>query len=177
MIHSATYCGAGSSVGIATGYGAGRSGDWIPVGARFSAPFQTGPGAHPASCIMGTRSFPGVKSGWGVPLTRHPLLMPWSWKSIAIPLLPLWAIRPVQSLSACTRVNFTSFTQLHVSPKWGYHQANNLKHIKEVYTQFYGREISLIINYVTTVFVYSVQEIKFCGNSYWNWNFKKFLRF
>ena len=30
-------------------------------GARFSAPVQTGPGAHPASCIMGTGSFPGVK--------------------------------------------------------------------------------------------------------------------
>ena len=28
--------------------------------------------------------------------------MPWSRKSRAIPLLPLWAIRPVQSLSACT---------------------------------------------------------------------------
>jgi len=26
-----------------------RSGDRIPVGARFSAPLQTGPGAHPAS--------------------------------------------------------------------------------------------------------------------------------
>jgi len=26
---------------------AGRSGDGIPVGARFSAPVQTGPGAHP----------------------------------------------------------------------------------------------------------------------------------
>ena len=33
--------------------------------------------------------------------------MPWSWKGRAIPLLPLWAVRPVQSLSACTRVTFT----------------------------------------------------------------------
>jgi len=31
------------------------------VGVRFSAPFQTGPAAHPASCTMGTGSFPGVK--------------------------------------------------------------------------------------------------------------------
>jgi hypothetical protein len=38
---------------------AGRSGDRIPVGARFSAPVQTGPEAHPASCTMGTRSFLG----------------------------------------------------------------------------------------------------------------------
>ena len=27
--------------------------------------------------------------------------------SRALPLLPLWAVRPVQSLSACTRVHFT----------------------------------------------------------------------
>jgi len=31
-------------------------GDRIPVGARFSAPAQTGPGAHPASYTMGIES-------------------------------------------------------------------------------------------------------------------------
>ena len=31
------------------------------MGARFSAPVQTGSGAHPASYTMGTVSFPGVK--------------------------------------------------------------------------------------------------------------------
>jgi hypothetical protein len=41
---------------------AGRSGDRIPVGARFSAPIQTSSEAHPASCTMGTGSFPGVKA-------------------------------------------------------------------------------------------------------------------
>ena len=41
--------------------GAGRFGDRIPVEARFSEPVQTGPGAHPASCTMGTGSFPGGK--------------------------------------------------------------------------------------------------------------------
>jgi len=40
---------------------AGRSGDRIPLAARFSASGQTGPGAHPASYKMGTGSFPGVK--------------------------------------------------------------------------------------------------------------------
>jgi hypothetical protein len=44
--------------------------------ARFSASVQTGPGAHPASCTMGTGSFPGVKSGRSVTLTPHPLLVP-----------------------------------------------------------------------------------------------------
>ena len=51
---------------------AGRSGDRIPVGARFSAPVQTGPGAHPVSCTMGTGSFRGVKSGRDVTLTLTP---------------------------------------------------------------------------------------------------------
>ena len=37
---------------------AGRSGDRNPVRARFSTPFQTGPGAHPASRTMGTGSLP-----------------------------------------------------------------------------------------------------------------------
>ena len=73
-----SYSGPGSSVGIATELRAGRSGDRIPVGARFSAPVQTGPGAHPAPCTMGTGSFPGVNCGRGVTLTPHPLLMPWS---------------------------------------------------------------------------------------------------
>jgi len=35
--------------------------------------------------------------------------VPWSWKGRAIPLLPLRAVRPVQSLSACTRVTFTFY--------------------------------------------------------------------
>jgi len=42
-----------------------------------------------------------------VTLTPHPLLVPWSWKGRAVTLLPLWAVRPVQSLSACIRVTFT----------------------------------------------------------------------
>jgi hypothetical protein len=100
-------CGPGSVVGITTGYGLERSGDRIPVAARFSAPVQNGPGAHPASCTMGTACFPGVKSGRGLTLTPHPLLVPWSWNSRAIPLLPVWTVPPVHSLTACTRVHFT----------------------------------------------------------------------
>ena len=75
----------GRAVGIATGYwldGPGIESRW---GARFSAPVQTGPGAHPASCRMGTRCFPGVKSGRGVTLTSHPFVVPWSRKGRAIP--------------------------------------------------------------------------------------------
>ena len=100
-------CGLGSTVGIVTGYGLDSPGIESRWGARFSAPVQTGPGAHPASCTMGTRSFPGVKTSRGVSLTPHTPLVLWSWKSRAIHLLPLWAARPIQSFSACTRVHFT----------------------------------------------------------------------
>jgi hypothetical protein len=65
---SVSVCGPGSSVGIATDYGLDGPGieraAYIkknPVGVRFFAHVQTGPGAHPASCTMGTGSFPGVK--------------------------------------------------------------------------------------------------------------------
>jgi hypothetical protein len=91
-----------SSVGIATGYGLDGPGIESRWRVRFSAPVQNGSGAHPASCTMGTGFSPGVKSGRGVTLNPHHLLVPWSWKSRAIPLLLLWAVRPVQSLSACT---------------------------------------------------------------------------
>ena len=40
---------------------------------------------------MGTGSFPGVNSGRGVLLTTHPLLVPRSWNSRAIPLPTFWA--------------------------------------------------------------------------------------
>jgi hypothetical protein len=43
-----------------------------------------------------------------VTLTPYPLLVPWSRKGRVLPLLALWAVRPVQSLSACTRVHFTN---------------------------------------------------------------------
>jgi len=85
----------GSSVGIATDYeldGPGIESRW----GRDFPPVQTGPGAHPASCTMGTGSFPGVKCGRGVLLTTHPLLVPRSWKSRAIPPPTLWATPGLQ---------------------------------------------------------------------------------
>ena len=82
------YCntsGPGSSVGIATELRARPSGIESQWGRDFP-PVQTGPGAHPTYCKMGPVSFPGVKCGRGVLLTTHPLLVPRSWKSRAIPL-------------------------------------------------------------------------------------------
>jgi hypothetical protein len=51
--------GRDSSVGIATGYGLDGPGIESRWEARFSAPVQTGPGAHPASYTIGTGSFLG----------------------------------------------------------------------------------------------------------------------
>jgi hypothetical protein len=67
------------------------------------------PWVPPSLLYNGYRVFPGVKSGRGVTLTPHPLLVPLSWKGRFIPVLSLWAVRPLQSLSACTRVHFTFF--------------------------------------------------------------------
>ena len=56
----------GSSVGIATDYGLDGPGS-NPGGDENFPPLQTGPGAHPVSCTMGTGSFPGVEAAgaWG----------------------------------------------------------------------------------------------------------------
>jgi hypothetical protein len=80
---------------------AGRYGVRIPVGARFSAPIQASPGAHPFSCTVSNGSF-----FWGAAARV------WQWlptpichwgyrKSRAIPVLSFWAF-----MAHC-RVNFT----------------------------------------------------------------------
>jgi hypothetical protein len=61
--------GLGSSVGIANGYGLDGPG----IESRWGRDFHTHPDrpwAHPASCTMGTRSFPGVK--WSERGADHP---------------------------------------------------------------------------------------------------------
>ena len=89
--------GPGSSVDIATGCMLDGPGIESRMGARFSAPVQTDPGPPPpASCTMGSGSFPEVKCDRSVTLTPHPLVVPRSRKSI--PLLPIWAVRLLKSL-------------------------------------------------------------------------------
>ena len=107
-IHSVLLCvgGPGSSVGIATGYGLdgpGIESRWGRHFPRLSRP-TLGPTQPP---VNGCRVFPAAKERPGRDADLSPLLVPWSRKSRAIPLLPLWAVRPVQSLSACTSVHFT----------------------------------------------------------------------
>jgi hypothetical protein len=76
-----------------------RSGDRIPVQPTSSAPVQTGPEHHPASCAMGTGYFPRVKRpGRDV---DHPLPSSAEFKErVDIPLLPLLAFMN------CCMVNF-----------------------------------------------------------------------
>jgi len=99
-------CGPGSSVGIATGYGLDGRGS-NPSGGRdfphLSRP-ALGPTQPPVKCV------PGLSRGKERPgrdADPSPFPASWSRKSRVIPLLPLWSVRLVQSLSACTRVHFT----------------------------------------------------------------------
>ena len=79
----------------------GRSGDRIPVGARFSTPVQTGPGDHPASCTVGTGLFHGIKRpGRGV---IHPTPSGAEVKeTVELYLYSLLCV-----FAACSRVTFT----------------------------------------------------------------------
>ena len=82
--------GPGTSVGIATDYRLDGPGS-NPGGDEIFRPSRSalGPTQPP---VKGYRVFSGgVKCGRGVLLTTHPLLVPRSWKSTAIPLPTLWA--------------------------------------------------------------------------------------
>ena len=96
-----------SSVGIATGYGLHGPGIESWWGRDFPNMFRPALGPAQPTLQWAPGLSRGVRSGLGVILTPHHLLVPWSRKSIVIPLLPLWAVRPVQSLSAYKREHFT----------------------------------------------------------------------
>ena len=87
--------GPGSLVGIATGYGLECPGIEPRWGRDF--PHLSRP-AHPASCTMGTGSFPGVKGGRGVTLTPHPLLVPLVMKEYC------YTSTPPMGRTACTEL-------------------------------------------------------------------------
>jgi len=89
-------CGLDSVAGIATGYGLHSPG----IESRQGWDFPHQSRDHTASCTMGTGYYPGVKSGRGMTLTPHPLLVQWTRKSRTVPLLPIWTTRPV-SFSQC----------------------------------------------------------------------------
>jgi hypothetical protein len=79
----------------------GRSGDQIPVWARFSAPVQTGPEAHPASYTMGTGSLPGVKR------PRRGVDHPPASSAEVKKTVQLYLYSPLWAFVAFSSVNFT----------------------------------------------------------------------
>jgi hypothetical protein len=112
-------CKPGSSVGKATGYGLDGLGIESRWGARCYAPVQTSPPSllyngywffprgkewpgrdtdpSPPSCAVGHER---VELYLYSPMGCMACTEPQCLYSRAIPLLPLWAVRPVQSLSA-----------------------------------------------------------------------------
>jgi len=100
------WCGPGSSVSTATGYGLDGPG----IESRRGEIFRTCPDRPwgPSSLLYnGYGLLPESKERPGRDADPSPLLVPWSRKSRAIPLLPLWPVRPVKSLNACTSAHFT----------------------------------------------------------------------
>ena len=118
-------CGPGSSVGTATGYGL----DSLGIESRWGRDFPHLSRPVPGATQTPVQWVPGLS--WGKERPGHdahpsPLLVLWSKKGRAIPLLPLWAVRPVQSLSACTRVyclrscvgEMVLYEQTHCTPPY-----------------------------------------------------------
>jgi len=93
-----------------------------PVGGEIFRTCQNRHWGPPSLLYNGYCGFPGGKERPGRDADPSPLLVPSSRKGRTIPLLPLWAVLPVQNLSACTRVHFTFFTymsfdrHLYISP-------------------------------------------------------------
>jgi hypothetical protein len=125
-------CGPGSVVSIATGY-------WLDgprIESRWGKIFRTCPDrpwGPPSLLYNGYRVFSGGKERPGRDVDPSPLLVPWSKKDKAIPILPLWAARPVQILSACTRMTFTLYLLL------GYYAASSGNSLPDVWGQPVGR--------------------------------------
>jgi len=116
---------------------------------------------------MGTGSFPEVKSGRGVTLTPQSLLVPWSRKSRAIPLLPLWAVRPVQSLSACTRVPFTFPFISKLAKKEG---KFSLEILHRSFILLFNHYAALEINYISNKYFQNRNEDRISTTKLCHWN-------
>ena len=65
-----------SSVGVVICYGLDGPRIESPCRERFSAPVQVGPGAHPASCTMGSGPLSRGQIGRGMVLTTHSHITP-----------------------------------------------------------------------------------------------------
>ena len=97
MLRIVIIFGSGSSVGIATGYGLDDPGS-KSGGGEILPTCPDRPWGPPSLLYNGYRVFPGGKERPGRDADLSPLLVSWSWKGRAIPLLPLWAVRPVHGV-------------------------------------------------------------------------------
>ena len=112
---------------------------------------QTGPGAHPASCTMGTGYFPGVKYGRGVLLTTHPLLVPWSWKSRAILLPTFWATTGTVMGTLYLYLLSRAFVRICIYSKWGQNRMFSSRRTADTIVKIgmqIGTSVSLFVVYV-----------------------------
>jgi len=117
------FCGPGSVVDIAARYGL-VTGWSNPGGGEIFRTCPDRPWGPPSLLYKGYRVFPGGKERPGRDADLSPFLVPWSRKSRARPILLLWAVRPVQSLSACTRVHFTFYLKYTLVLLW---RVNNFR--------------------------------------------------
>jgi hypothetical protein len=94
------FCGPGSSVGIATELRVGRCGDRIPVGGEIFRTCPARPWGPPSHLYNGYRVFTGgkVKSGRGVTLNPHSLLVPFIMKEWS------YTSTPPMGRTACTEL-------------------------------------------------------------------------
>ena len=110
-------CGPRSIVGIQTGYGLDGPGS-NPGGDQIFRTCLDRPWGPTGPLCNEYRVFPGGKERPGRDADPSPLLVPWSRKSRAIPLLPLWAVRPIQSISACTGCTLTLYLRMVTARLW-----------------------------------------------------------
>lgn len=96
MARKLTVSGRDGAVGIATRLQAGRFGVRIPLQSKFSAPLQTKPRAHLASCTIGNEVLSRGYSDRGVVLTTHHpvarLRMSGAIHQFHIPAEPSWIV-------------------------------------------------------------------------------------
>jgi hypothetical protein len=110
---------------------------------RFFAHVQTGPGAHPGSCTMGTWYFPGVKRpGRGADQPPPPKHRGREW-------VELYLYFPCGPFVACYRVTFT-FT---------YNPGNPSRVLASVSVIFWAKVLPFILNAELVYCVYNMKPV------------------
>ena len=111
------------------------------MGARYSASVQTGPGAHPTSCAMGTGSFPEGKEWPGRAADPSPLLVrgkereelnlyspygPYGLYRATVPVQYSYTSTPPMGRTACTEPQCLYRTAIPLLPLWGVRPVQSL---------------------------------------------------